>query len=133
MIEQLVDALAADCGNREYINALGTKFLAQLFDRGFFKIVNRVGFVGCDHLGLSGKLLAVIGKLCVDRIDVRDRVASFCSGCIDNVDEHLGTLDMAQKFMAETDAFRSALDQSRNVCDDEALHIRQIDNSEVRI
>ena len=85
------------------------------------------------QLGLSGKLLAVIGKLCVDRIDVRDRVASFCSGCIDNVDEHLGTLDMAQKFMAETDAFGSALDQSRNVCDDEALHIRQIDNSEVRI
>ena len=41
MIEQLVDALAADCGNREYINALGYTNLESekgfAFFQGFLK------------------------------------------------------------------------------------------------
>ena len=68
---------------------------------------------------------AIIGlQFCIDLINIINRIASFCTSGIYHMDQQLGTLDMTQEFMSKTDALRSTLDQSGDICHDKAASVR---------
>ena len=62
----------------------------------------------------------VIFQFLVNFINIINGVAAFCRSGIYHMDKHLGTLNMTQELMAESDALRSALNQSGNICHDKA-------------
>ena len=49
------------------------------------------------------------------------------------MDDHLGTLNMAQEFVSQTDSLGSSLDQSRNIRNDETTGSFQIHYTQIRI
>ena len=51
---------------------------------------------------------------------------------VDDVDQHLGALEVAEELMAEAEAAMRALDQSGHVGDDEAAIVAQADHAEIR-
>ena len=49
------------------------------------------------------------------------------------MNENLGSLDMAQEIMSQTDSLGSTLDEPRNICHDKALSILQINHAKMRV
>ena len=48
------------------------------------------------------------------------------------MDDELGSLNVAEKFMAEAHALRGALDESRDICDDKALGTGHVHHTQIR-
>lgn len=49
------------------------------------------------------------------------------------MDDHLGTFDVAQEFVSQTDSLGSSLDQSRNIRNDKTTGSFQIHYTQIRI
>ena len=82
------------------------------------------GFV--EHLGV------VEFEFAANRVEVFDRIAARCARDIDQVDQHLGALDVPQELVAEAVAFVRAFDQARHVGDDETAIAAECHDAEVR-
>ena len=54
-------------------------------------------------------------------------------GRIDDVHEHARTLEMREELVTEPGTLGGALDQTRNVCDDELAAVRRVDRAEDRL
>ena len=70
--------------------------------------------------GLAATCAIEQPQLVDDRVEVLDRIAARRAGDVDEMDEHLRPLDVAQELVAESVAFVRALDQPGHVGDDEA-------------
>src|SRR5690606_17344804 len=71
-------------------------------------------------------------ELGFDDLDVADRVAAgFDGGAVDDVDQRLASLDVAQELVAQATALTRALDQARNVGDGEP-DVAGLDHTEIR-
>ena len=77
------------------------------------RIVDRVDLVGGDQLRLLEQLRVVELELAANRVEVLDRIASRRARHVDEVNQHLGALDVAQELMAEAVALVRAFDQAR--------------------
>ena len=128
--DQIVDAFA---GHRRDLEELQLQLLRALLERGdALRIVERVDLVGGHQLRLLEQLRVVELELAADGVEVLDRVASRRAGDVDQVNQHLGALDVAQELMAEAVAFVRAFDQAGHIGDHEAAIVAQRDHAEVR-
>lgn len=81
--------------------------------------IDSVNLIRRDHLR-SGCNLRIIGfQFFIDGIDILNGISSLRTGRIHDMDDHLGTFDVAQEFVSQTDSLGSSLDQSRNIRNDE--------------
>ena len=95
------------------------------------RIVDRVDLVGRDEVRLLQQLGIVELELLADRVEVFDRVAARRARHIDQVNDHLRALDVAQELVAQAVPFVRALDQARHVGDDEVAVAAERDHAEV--
>lgn len=116
---ELVDALAGDGGNfikRELATFGHGGELLELVG------VGGVDFGGDDEDGLVLKVSAEAGQLVGDGTEVSDGVGTAAGvGDVDEVDEEVGALDVAEEAVAEARALVRALDEAGNVGNDEGL------------
>ena len=92
--------------------------------------LRQVDLVRDEDLRAARDFLAVLLELCIDLVVVVDRVAALDARGVDDVQDELRALDVAQKVVAEADAIRRALDEAGDVRHDEALLIVRLDDAE---
>ena len=128
--DELLDALARRRRDGEELQAL---LLGQLLEaRQILLRLRQVDLVGHEDLRAARDLLAVLLELCVDLVEVIDRVAALDARGIDDVQDELRALDVAQEVVAEADAIGCALDEAWDVRHDEALLVVRLDDTEHR-
>ena len=125
LIQQFFHALTADCRDCKYLNALWFKFSADALNRILSALfhIDRICFVCCDHLRSGQKLWIVSTQLLIDRTNICDRIASLCGSCVHYMDQNLGSLDVTQEIVSQTDALGSSFDQTWDICHDKGLSI----------
>ncbi len=124
--EKLFYTFAADCGDGKYFDALGLKLSADLFYGILVLGIDHVCLVGSDDLRTGSQLLVVIFQFLVNFINIINGVAAFCRSGIYHMKKDLGTLDMTKELVAESDALRSALNESGDISHDKAASVTQI-------
>ena len=82
--------------------------------------------------GFVEQLGVVERELAADGVEVLDRIAARCARHVDQVNQHLRALDVAQELVAEPVALVRAFDQPGHVGDDEAAIAAERDDAEVR-
>lgn len=86
--------------------------------------VGGVHFGGDDEDGLVLKVRAEAGQFVGDGFEIGDGVGAAAGvGDVDEVDEEVGALDVAEEAVAESGALVRALDEAGNVGDDEGFLI----------
>ena len=96
------------------------------------RIVERVHLVRRHELRLCRNLRIEEAELLDNRGEVVHRIASRCARHVDDVDQHLCPLDVAQKLIAKAGTRMRALDQARHIRDHEAAIVAQRHDAEVR-
>ena len=116
---ELVDALACDGGDFKEGQLAAFGHGGELFEL--------VG-VGCVHFGgdddhrLVFEVCAEAGELVGDGFEVGYGIGAAAGiGDVDEVDEEVGALDVAEEAVAESGALVRAFNEPGNVCDDEGL------------
>ncbi len=100
--DEFLDALARRRRDGEELQAL---LLGQLLEaRQILLRLRQVDLVGHEDLRTARDLLAVLLELCIDLVVVVDRIAAFDARGVDDVQDELRALDVAQEVVAEADA-----------------------------
>ena len=82
-----------------------------------------VALVEHDDLRERGELFGVRRELGVDLVKVLQRIAPLGACNVQNVADHAGALDMAQKPVAQSRALRRALDEPGDIRRDKGIFI----------
>ena len=129
-IHQLLDALVGRRGQLRKQEAALLCVLADLLDR-LTVIAQQVGLVGNNDLRTRCQKLAVTGKLCVDLLNVVDRVAALTACRVNQMQQQSAAINVAQEVVAQTGTLARALDNARNVGHDEVLLLTDRNHTKV--
>ena len=100
---------------------------ARVLDRHHVELVEH------QPARLGGQLGVVLLELLGQRLGLLDRIDAVVERRhVDHVQQQARALQVAQELVAEAGAFGGALDQARDVGDDEALLRRDAHDAEVR-
>ena len=119
-VHQLLDALVGRCGQLRKQEAALLCVLADLLNR-LTVIAQQVGLVGNNDLRTRCQKLAVAGKLCVDLLNVVNRVAALAACRVNQMQQQTAAVDMAQEVVSQTGTLACTLDNTRNIGHDEVL------------
>ena len=81
----------------------------------------KVNFVTCNNLWTFCKLRIEFFEFSIDCFKVLDRISSFTTCNVNNVNKHSATFNVTKELMTKADTFSSTLDKSRNVSHNKAL------------
>ena len=112
-MNQWLDSLAGCSRNAEELTTLFLHKVFEIFNLFFGRDIALI----CNNNLFSGrKLLAEVCKLMIDSLEIFFWISSFTAGNIHNMNNQAAALNMAQKFMAQTNTIACAFNQSRNIC-----------------
>ena len=86
-----------------------------------------------DHFRFAGQGGTVHLQLAADGLIVGNRIAAVAGKRLDQMDEHTGTLDVAQELVAQADAAVCPLDEARQIGQDENPFAAESDQTEVGV
>ena len=92
-------------------------------------VVQQIGLVQRQYLRLLGKSAAIFLQLLANRFPSFYRIIT---GCINEVEQYLASLDMAEKAIANACSICRALDQPGNICEHEFTALVP-DHAELRV
>src|SRR5205085_12601765 len=95
------------------------------------RLVERVKLCTDDDLRSLGKVRIVGAQLAVDLLVIFTRIASRLRREINQVQQQLRPLDVAQETITKPRAFVRAFNQAGNVCDDEGAKVAQVNDAEM--
>lgn len=111
-VHQLLDALIGRRGQLRKQEAALLCVLADLLDR-LTVIAQQVGLVGNNDLRTRCQKLAVAGKLCVDLLNVVDRVAALAACRVNQMQQQTTAVNVPREVVAQTCTLACALDNTR--------------------
>ena len=128
-VDKRLNPLAGSRGDAEEGVSLLLHKLPEVFD---LLLGGDVALVGHHNLVALGKLLAEIGQLSVDGLEILLRVAVLAAGDVHHMHNQAAPLHMAQKLVPEAHAVAGALDQSRDIGHDEGFFLRHLHHAQHR-
>ena len=72
--------------------------------------VNSIDLIRCNDLGACSKLRIIGFQFLIDGINILNGISAFRTCRIHDMDDHLGTLNMAQELMSQSHTFGSGLE-----------------------
>ena len=111
----------------------GNTFFGSMFLQPFqiLIIFQQIAFVRGNDLWTGSEYRLIFCQFCVDRIEILNRISSFASGNIDNMNQQTASLDMTKKIMPQARAFRRAFNDARDICHNKAAAFINIDDTEI--